>query len=98
MCYRTPTEIVYGQLKDLIQEVSSRDFIPMGDFNYKGIDWTNNCCDTSSVEDKLFLERVNKCGNSTWTIQCSISYLAEIQIYFTMFWLMVIFILVIISS
>jgi len=46
VCYRMPTETVYGhivheQLRDLIQEVSNRDFILMGDFNYKGIDWTN---------------------------------------------------------
>ena len=66
VCYRTPTETVYGhiaheQLRDLIQEVSNRDFILMGDFNYKRIDWTNNSCDTSSMESRLFLERVNKC-------------------------------------
>jgi len=66
VCYRTPTETVYGhivheQRRDLIQEVSNRDFILMGDFNYKGIDWTNNRCDTSSVESRLFLDRVNKC-------------------------------------
>ena len=41
--YRTPTETVDGdiaheQLRDLMQEVSNRDFILMGDFNYKGID------------------------------------------------------------
>ena len=55
VCYRTPTETVYGhitheQLRDLIQEVSNRDFILMGDSNYKGIDWINNCCDNSSVD------------------------------------------------
>ena len=66
MCYRTPTETVYGHiahepLRDLIQEVSNRDFILMGDSNYKGIDWINNCCDNSSVDSTLFLECVNKC-------------------------------------
>ena len=64
--YRTPTETVCGhiaheQLIDLIQEVRNRDFILMGDFNYKGIDWINNCCNNSSVDSKLFLECVNKC-------------------------------------
>jgi len=64
VCYRTPTENVYGhiaheQLRDLIQEVSNRDFILMGDFNYKGIDWINNCCDNSSADSRLFLECVN---------------------------------------
>jgi len=33
----------------------------MGDFNYKGIDWINNCCDNSSADSRLFLECVNKC-------------------------------------
>ena len=49
VCYMTTTETVYGhiaheQLRYLFQEVSNRDFILMGDFNYKGIDWLNNCC------------------------------------------------------
>jgi len=49
VCYRTPTQNVYGhtaheQLRDLMQAVSDRDFILMGDFNYKRIDWINNCC------------------------------------------------------
>ena len=33
----------------------------MGDFNYKGIDWSNNCSDNSSVDSRLFLECINKC-------------------------------------
>ena len=40
--------IAYEQLRDLNQEVVI--FILMGDFNYKGIDLVNNCCDNSFVD------------------------------------------------
>jgi len=40
------------KIKDMIQEVSSRDFILMVDFNYKETDWINNCCDNSSVDSR----------------------------------------------
>jgi len=67
VCYRTPTNNVYGygahkQLRDMIEEVSNRDFIFMGDFNYAGIDWINNCRDScASIESRLFLDTVEKC-------------------------------------
>ena len=66
VCYRTPTENVYGhiaheQLRDLFLKISDRDFILMGNFNYKGIDWSNKCSDNSSVDSRLFLECINKC-------------------------------------
>ena len=34
----------------------------MGDFNYTGIDWINNCCDSSaSIESKLLFDTIEKC-------------------------------------
>jgi len=47
VCYRTPREQVYGykahkETRDLINEVSNRQLVLMGDFNYKGIDWATN--------------------------------------------------------
>ena len=61
VCYKTSTENVYGhiaheQLRDLFLKISDRDFILMGDFNYKGIDWSSKCSDNSSVDSRLFLE------------------------------------------
>ena len=91
-CYRTPTETVYGhiaheQLRALFQEVSNRDFILMGDFNYKGIDWINNFCNNSSVDSRLFLECANKCfvtQQVTDLTPCSIS-LVGIQLWLITF-------------
>jgi len=49
-------------MREMIEEVSNRDFILMGDFNYTGIDWINNCCDScASIESRLFLDTVEKC-------------------------------------
>ena len=44
VCYRTPTESIFGpdnhvKIRELVKEVSSSDFLLMGDFNYPGIDW-----------------------------------------------------------
>ena len=67
VCYRTPSEQVYGysarqEIRDLIKEVSNREFVLMGDFNYKGIDWAANCEDNGiSIECRLFLECINEC-------------------------------------
>ena len=64
-----PTDLLYTQrcaneheqLRDLFLKISDRDFILMGDFNYKGNDWSNKCSDNSSVDSRLFLECINKC-------------------------------------
>jgi len=108
VCYSTLTENVYGhiaheQFRDLIQEVSNRDFILMGDFNYRGIDWINNCCDNSSVDSTLFLECVNKCfvtqniTDLTTVLVCWILYLVGIPIWLIVSRLMTVFIPVTIS-
>jgi len=65
VCYRTPSENVYGhgmhdEVRKLITEISNRNFVLFGDFNYRGVDWALNCCDSSATVDaKLFLECVN---------------------------------------
>ena len=67
VCYRTPSESVYGnsahcKVREILHEVSKKEFLLMGDFNYKGIDWRQNCWDSNAtVESTLFLECVNKC-------------------------------------
>ena len=49
-------------MREMIEEVSNRDFILMGDFNYTGIDWINNFCDsTASIENTLFCDTAEKC-------------------------------------
>ena len=49
----------HQEIRDLIKEVSNRDFVLMGDFNYKGIDWATNCEDNGiSTEGRLFLRNV----------------------------------------
>jgi len=47
VCYRTPTEQVFGKdnhsrpkLRDMLLEVSNKNFILMGDFNYGHIYWS----------------------------------------------------------
>lgn len=67
VCYRTPSENVYGhglhgKMRDLILEVCDKNFVLFGDFNYRDIDWTSNCCtNTASVDTRLFLDCVNDC-------------------------------------
>jgi len=62
VCYRTPTEQVFGkdnrsQLRDMLLEVSNKNFILMGDFNYGHIDWSIGACETGATEEcRLFSE------------------------------------------
>ena len=64
VCYRTPSENVYDHgihenITELVREISSKNFMLFGDFNYRGIDWTCNCCDgTESVYSRLSLDCV----------------------------------------
>ena len=45
----------------MIEEVNNRTFVLLGDFNYTGIDWINNCSDSgASIKSKLFLNSVDK--------------------------------------
>jgi len=44
VCYRTPTEHMYGKsnhskIRDLMDEISTENFVLMGDFNYPNIQW-----------------------------------------------------------
>ena len=63
MCYRTPSENVYGyeihdKIRNLVSEIS-KNFVLFGDFNYRGIDWVVNCYDSNAtVEARLFLDCV----------------------------------------
>jgi len=62
VCYRTPTEQVFGKdnhskLRDMLSDVSNKNFILMGDFNYGPIDWSSGACDSGATEEcRLFLE------------------------------------------
>jgi ribonuclease P/MRP protein subunit RPP40 len=66
VCYRTPTETVYGQenhskLRELLVEAERKNFMLMGDFNYKDINWSSNMCSgTASDESRRFLECVQE--------------------------------------
>jgi len=62
VCYRTPTEQIFGKenhtkLRDMLLDVSNKNFIPMGDFNYGHIDWSIGTCESGAMEEcTLFLE------------------------------------------
>jgi len=62
VCYRTPTEQVFGKdnhskLRDMLSDVSDMNFILMGDFNYRHIDWSIGACQSGATEEcRLFLE------------------------------------------
>lgn len=60
VCYRTPTDKLYddlhGQLIALITEVSNKNFLLMGDFNYKGIDWINHTTVGTDCHELAFSE------------------------------------------
>jgi len=43
-------------------DISSKNFVLLGDFNYRVINWAHNCCDaTASVDFRLFLDCINGC-------------------------------------
>jgi ribonuclease P/MRP protein subunit RPP40 len=61
VCYRTPTDRLYtfdlhDSLRKLVKEVSTRHFILMGDFNYRGIDWLYHTNIGNDVHEQLFFE------------------------------------------
>jgi len=64
ICYRTPTEKLYdidihAELRKMLQEVADRNFMLMGDFNYRNINWKGTVCVSSaSAETKMFMECV----------------------------------------
>ena len=66
VCYRMPSKQVYSykayqELRHLMKEVSNREFLLTGDFNYKGIDWETSCVNNgASTEGRLFLECINE--------------------------------------
>ena len=56
VCYRTSTPSVfgpgnYGLLCDLIQELSNKHHVLMGDFNYPDIDWSLHSCLPTASRD-----------------------------------------------
>ena len=60
VCYGTPTEQVFGKdnhsnLRDMLLEVSNKNCILMGDFNYGHIDWSIGTCESGATEEcRLF--------------------------------------------
>ena len=62
VCYRTPTASIYQSntdtlLRDLLNELSGKHFVLMGDFNYPHIDWSaKQCMPTASRETQMFLD------------------------------------------
>ena len=66
VCYRPPnTELDNGngaELRSLISEVSNRQFVLMGDFNYPGIDWVNYSVSSGATSECCkFLECITDC-------------------------------------
>ena len=67
VCYRTPSENVYGycihaSVRELVSEISNKNFVLFGDFNYRGIDWASNGCDSSvSTKARFFFDCINDC-------------------------------------
>jgi len=67
VCYRTSSENVYGHgihdnIRILVSEISSKNFVLFGDFRYRSIDSALNCYDSNvSLESRLFLDCVNDC-------------------------------------
>jgi len=67
VCYRTPSENVYGygihaSVRELVSEISNKNFVLFGDFNYRIIDWASNGCDSSvSAEARFFFDCINDC-------------------------------------
>ena len=67
VCYRTPNDNIYGHgnhelIRNLIREVSNHQFLLMGDFNYPGIYWSDDCVESqvsASAEAKLFEECID---------------------------------------
>ena len=73
VCYRTPTDEIFGSdnhqhLRQVLDEVSNKHILLMGDFNYGGIDWeqlrTQQFCSTEGVnffdcvQDNLLVQHV----------------------------------------
>jgi hypothetical protein len=64
ICYRTGTDEIFGlsnhmHLRELVSEFSNKRTILMGDFNYKGLNWSSRMDDIGgvpSVEGRLFQE------------------------------------------
>jgi len=54
MAHRTPNDTTYGtqnhaKLRDVLNEMSHKHYLLMGDFNYPDIDWSNaNCLSENS--------------------------------------------------
>jgi len=64
VCYWTPAEKVcdidiHAELRKMLQEVADRNFMLMGDFNYRNINREGTVCESSaSAETKTFMECV----------------------------------------
>ena len=45
---------MHASVRELVSKISNKNFVLFGDFNYRGIDWASNRCDSSvSAELKL---------------------------------------------
>lgn len=64
VCYKSTSESVYSldaelEIRNLVDELSSKHFMLMGDFNYPEINWdSRQCTANASVGSKLFLDSV----------------------------------------
>ena len=51
---------MHTSVRELVNEISSKNFVLFGDFNYRGIDWVTNSCNSSaSVEAIGFFDSIN---------------------------------------
>ena len=54
--------VTHWFVRNLVCEISNKNFVLFGDFNYRGIDWAVNCYDSNAtVEARLFLDCVSDC-------------------------------------
>ena len=53
---------IHDKIRNLVCEISNKNFVLFGYFNYRGIDWAVNCHDSNAtVEARLFLDCVSDC-------------------------------------
>ena len=51
-----------ASVRELVSEISNKNFVLFGDFNYREIDWASNGCDSSeSAEARFFFDCINDC-------------------------------------
>jgi len=77
VCYRSGNHAIVGddnndKLLQMIKEVSNKNVIIMGDFNYPEIDWISQTVDSSARGDcKSFMDTVEDCFLTQHVLDCT---------------------------